>query len=279
MFYPLMLLETAQSPFSSSDFIFEQKYDGIRLEYSNIDQPLLYTRNHTLVNNQFPELLIHPPRNVILDGEILWFNSTENEDFEGIMKRFLLKKDSKILQEASTHPITYLVFDILYYQGKDLRSKSLLERKDILKELVFDNPYIGKVQSIDTNGLDLFQQIKEANGEGIVAKRKASPYIGARTGNWLKIIHWIEAEAIIYAYRKKDHALLCLHQDGRHMGLVTSGMNRIHREAFFKIAKGIQTAEDKEYFYLEPLLRCKLKGRGFTVKGTLRSAIFVDFIF
>ncbi|MBM7615727.1 ATP-dependent DNA ligase [Alkaliphilus hydrothermalis] len=278
MFYQPMLLGTSKSVFSSPNHIFETKYDGIRILYSNVDKPILYTRNRGIVTKQFPELLIQPPPNTILDGEMVVFNEDGKDDFDGIKKRFFMKKEEKIFVYAASLPATYMVFDILHHEGKDLRNLPLLERKSILNNVLVEQKYIHRVSFVDTKGEELFSEIQDKKLEGIVAKQKASKYVGKRSSQWLKMINWLEAEAVITGYRKKDNALLCCHLDLRPLGLVLSGMSPVHREAFFKIARGIKTGEDWEYIHLEPLLRCQVKGRGFTSKGILRSPIFVDFI-
>lgn len=278
MFYPLMLLETASNPFSSPDYIFEPKYDGIRVEFSNVDIPLLYTRNGNLINRQFPELLPKLDKKLIVDGELIALNHDEKEDFEGIMKRFRMKKEEKIREHTKIIPISYKVFDLLYFDGQDLRNKTLKERKALLEKSVEDNNVIQKVDYKVNVGADYFEQVVNNNMEGMVAKKLNSLYIGKRSSSWLKIINWLDVEALIAGYRKKDHALLCCHESGKTLGLVLSGMSPTQKEAFFRIAKQLHNQEDSHYYYLKPLLKCRLKGRGFLSTGILRSPIFIDFI-
>lgn len=278
MFYPLMLLDTFPDPFSDSNFIFEPKYDGIRLEFSNIDSPKLYSRNGTKLNIQFPEILEGINKKVVLDGELIGLTKEGIEDFEGVMKRFRMKKEDKIKQHITINPVCYKVFDILNYNGEDLRNRPLCERKTILYEVIADNEIINKVPYIKEDGISFFTQVKENNLEGMVAKKLSSAYKGKRSSSWLKIINWLNVNAIITGYRKKDNAILCSHEDGKPLGLVLYGMSPAQREAFFKIANKIKVREDSQFFYLEPLIKCRLKGRGFLSNGILRSPIFIEFI-
>ena len=278
MFYPLMLLDTFPDPFSDSNFIFEPKYDGIRLEFSNIDSPKLYSRNGTKLNIQFPEILEGINKKVVLDGELIGLTKEGIEDFEGVMKRFRMKKEDKIKQHITINPVCYKVFDILNYKGEDLRNRPLCERKTILDEIIADNEIINKVPYIKEDGISFFTQVKENNLEGMVAKKLSSAYKGKRSSSWLKIINWLNVNAIITGYRKKDNAILCSHEDGKPLGLVLYGMSPAQREAFFKIANKIKVREDSQFFYLEPLIKCRLKGRGFLSNGILRSPIFIEFI-
>lgn len=71
MFLSPMLLETAKSPFSHSNYIFEPKIDGHRLIFSQQDGKIrLYTRNETDCTRQYPELLYPFDNDIILDGEV-----------------------------------------------------------------------------------------------------------------------------------------------------------------------------------------------------------------
>jgi len=278
MFYPPMLLETAPGPFYSSDFIFEPKYDGIRVQFSNIYKPILYTRNGSIINTQFPELLDSLSKNVVIDGELIGLTKEGKEDFEGVMKRFRMRKKEKIADHITLNPISYKVFDILYYEGQDLRNKILLERKDLLEDIIVENNIVNIVPHIIADGINYFEHVKKFGLEGMVAKKLSSPYLGKRSSYWLKVINWLETDAIISGYRKKDNALLCSHKDGTTLGLVLNGISTNQREALLKVAKQLIHREDSEYFYLQPLLKCKLKGRGFLSNGILRSPSFIDFI-
>ncbi len=279
MFFPLMLLETANSPFTSEDYIFEQKFDGIRAQYSNIEAPLLYSRNKNIISKQFPELLEGLSERVVLDGEIIALDSEGKEDFEGIIKRLFMRNTSKINTIAAAKPAVYHVFDILYYRDKDLRHQPLMDRKKILEDAIAERPSLKRLEFIDGFGEKLFKRVVDDGMEGMVAKKKSSIYVGKRSWYWQKIINWIETEGVIAGYTKKDNALLCQHPDGRALGHILHGMTPVQKEAFFKIASSIKTHEDAQYIYLQPILRCRLKGRGMTSKGALRSGIFVDFIF
>lgn len=280
MFFKPMLLETASNPFNSSDFIFEGKYDGIRLEYSNVNSPILYTRNGNIVTQQFPELLTKPIPDIILDGEAIVQDGEGGDDFEGIIRRLRLRKQEKISAAIGALPVTYYIFDILYHKGQDLRQKPLMERKEILLEAVapHQNERIKIIQWINAEGISLFNEIKERSMEGIIAKEKNSLYLPRRSNKWLKIINWIDIEGIIYGYRKEDNALLCQWSSGQEIGVVHQGMTPEEKSAFLKIAKSIIIEEDSKAVYVEPVLRCKLKGRGITSSGLVRSPVFVDFI-
>lgn len=278
MFFPLMLLKTAPGPFSSKDYIFERKFDGIRIEYSNIEGPQVFTRNQSLVNHQFPELLFPFEETMILDGEAVSLDDQGNEDFERIIKRFFMKNQTKIQKNAREAPVTYLVFDVLYYRNQDLRNVPLLERKAILQEILLPYSNITIIPFIEDEGLDFFEKIREESREGVIAKKKDSSYVGKRSSQWMKIINWVETEARITGYRKKDRGLLCTHMDGKPLGVILTGFDSVQRQAFFKIAEGIYLNEDREFVYLQPVLKCKLRGRGFVSSGGLRSASFVDFI-
>jgi len=97
-------------------------------------------------------------------------------------------------------PATYVVFDLLYLNGKSLIHKPLVERRDLLKGLfplsenvIFSESY--------TEGKKLFSAVLKKGFEGIMAKEKESPYLpGERSGYWLKIKKAFDVDAVICGY-------------------------------------------------------------------------------
>ena len=106
---------------------------------------------------------------MILDGELAVMDpDTGILDFELTMQRFQLKR--------SRLPISYVVFDILHYEGAELNGLPLLERKAVLDRAITDTPTMNKLAYIDGHVEDLWDAIVERKMEGIVAKRKDGRY-------------------------------------------------------------------------------------------------------
>ncbi|WP_243767678.1 ATP-dependent DNA ligase [Paenibacillus agricola] len=149
-----------------------------------------YTRHQNNCSVQYPDLGHIGIDDVLLDGEAAATNEFGRIDFERIMERFSLKKLDKIRKGAENRSINFIAFDILRYKGKDLRSYPLSHRKGLLGSLNFQNPHIGVIPYIQTEGERLFVQMVALNMEGMVAKRANSIYVSGRSKAWLKVINW-----------------------------------------------------------------------------------------
>lgn len=283
MFISPMLLETAQSPFSHSNYIFEPKIDGHRLIFSQQGGNIrLYTRHETECTRQYPELLIPFEDDIILDGEVACTDpDTGSIDFEMVMSRFQAKKGDKIQKLIATHPVTFVVFDVLQYKGKDLRNMPLIQRKEILSGIQLPNKHFGVIPFVEAAGEALFSQMEAQELEGMVGKKQNSIYESRRSASWQKVINWTYAEVFITGYRKDEFGWLTsvVTESGklRPTGIIELGVPPKAKNAFYGVSKALVTGEDKNFVYLEPRIRAKIKTRNWTKKGMLRSPAFVDF--
>ncbi|WP_169091458.1 RNA ligase family protein [Paenibacillus sp. PL91] len=282
MFIEPMLLEKRESPFDDGRYIFEPKIDGHRLILSFIDgQVHLYTRHKTEVTQQYPELHhvpVEPGCHVILDGEVARMDDSGWINFEEVMERFKLTKAVKIRDAALTKPVHYYVFDVLYYNGIDMRNRPLTERKALLLQILTANAFYSPVLSVEGTGIALFDTIKERHLEGIVAKRKNSVYVSRRSDKWMKIINYQYADVHIAGYRKDTFGWLA-HVNGRPAGTIELAVPSTHKKAFYGVAKTIVTGEDRNYVYVQPRIKARVRFRNYYKSGLMRSLEFVEFIF
>jgi ATP-dependent DNA ligase len=97
--------------------------------------------------------------------------------------------------ETATPP-TLIAFDCLYARGKDLRSRLLRVRRNVLEELVDDQRLILPARRLADDGLDAWAQVLARGYEGLVGKAEASAYVEGRTLAWLKVkvSHYREGE-------------------------------------------------------------------------------------
>lgn len=280
-----MLLETAAAPFSDSRYIFEPKIDGHRLIYSQQNGIVrLFTRHNNDCTRQYPEIAsVTFPHDIVLDGEIACVDPTTGvSDFEAVMSRFQVKRADKIARLVAELPATFVVFDVLSFKGEDLRSLPLTERKSILARLTLPSPSFGVVPYIEGAGEALFEQIEARGMEGVVAKRKESTYVSRRSASWQKIINWTYADVFITGYRKEEFGWLAgvPNESGkmRPSGIIELGATPTHKKAFYGVSKALITGEDREYVYMEPRIRARVKIRNWTKAGLLRSPVFTEFI-
>ncbi|MGI2294196.1 ATP-dependent DNA ligase [Paenibacillus sp. GXUN7292] len=281
MFVQPMLLGKREYPFDDDRFIYQPKIDGHRLILSRTaEQVRLYTRHNTEVTRQYPELHIVPivdNVDVVLDGEVARMDETGWVDFELIMERFSLKNEQRIRRAMITRPVTYYVFDVLYYKGEDVRGWPLTERLALLASILKPNNYFSSVLSVEGNGSTLFDVIISHKLEGIVAKRKVSRYEGRRSDNWLKIINYEYANVYIAGYRKSEFGWLA-HINGRAAGVIELAVPAERKQEFYRAAKLLITGEDQNYVYLEPRIKASVRFRNYYKSGMLRDPEFVSFV-
>jgi bifunctional non-homologous end joining protein LigD len=154
-----MAATLTQDRFDGPEWIFERKYDGIRLlAFRNGDAVRLFSRNqlpqhHPAVAEAIRQLQVN---DVILDGEVDW----------------------------GGHNVKYHVFDILWLNGRDLMPLPLIERRAILRKLGLRSPLhvVGEV-----TGEKPWEQACREGWEGVIAKRRDSPYEHRRSPHWLKM--------------------------------------------------------------------------------------------
>lgn len=286
MFISPMLLETAAAPFSDSRYIYEPKIDGHRLIYDQSGGNVrLYTRHNNECTRQYPEINSALfPDDITLDGEIACVDpQTGTIDFESVMSRFQARRSDTIRRLIAELPVTYVIFDILRYKGEDLRNRPLMERKAILAGLALPNAHFGVTPFIEGAGEALFAQMQARAMEGVVAKRKDSVYeTGKRSVQWQKIINWTYADVYLSGYKKAEFGWLASVPDNRgkmrSAGVIEYGVLPTHKRAFYGVSKPLITGEDRDFVYVEPRIRARVKIRNWTRAGNLRSPVFTEFI-
>ena len=186
------MLAGASGSFDSDEHLFEVKWDGIRaLAYVEGDGYRLLTRHHRDVTDPFPELAglgrIRP--GVVLDGELVVLRDGR-PDLGSIQARQHTADPLKIRNLARTRPVTYVVFDLLYFDYYAVMREPLLERRRRLRETLTSlaDPRIVFSEGVLGSGTALFAQVCRLGLEGVMAKGLTSRYRpGRRTGAWLKI--------------------------------------------------------------------------------------------
>ncbi|CAI8947629.1 ATP-dependent DNA ligase [Brevibacillus sp. IT-7CA2] len=283
MFIEPMLLQQKEQPYYDTNVIWEPKADGHRLIYSRINGELkYYTRHHNEITGRYPEIHDLPvDGDVILDGEIVCINpETGAIDFELISSRFQTKTPKKIVAAMQRLPVFFVVFDILYYKGQDLRNLPLMARKEILLSVIPDTMHITKTPFVEADGITLFDSIKNRNGEGCVSKKKDSIYVGKRSADWVKVINYQYAKVFLSGYKKEGFGWLAsIEEKGkmRSVGTIELGVPPKCKKAFYSVSKTIITGEDRNFVFLQPAIKATVKFRNWTKSGMLRSPVFVDF--
>lgn len=192
----------------------EWKWDGIRGQLIRREgETFIWSRGEELVNEKFPELMDlgnFLPEGIVLDGEIITFQAGKPLPF-GLLQTRIGRKNlsKKILADA---PVSLLVYDILEYQGNDIRAMSLRKRRGILEGLYaqIPHPSFEISQTINLNSWSEYTEIRKNSrtelAEGLMIKHLESPYeTGRKRGSWWK---WkIEPLTIdgVMIYAQKGH--------------------------------------------------------------------------
>jgi bifunctional non-homologous end joining protein LigD len=194
------LASLSEKPFSSDDWLFEIKWDGIRaLAVIEDGTTKLVARSARSISFEYPEFRdlakYIRARTAVLDGEIVVLDDKGRSSFQRLQGRFGVENPSEKLQAQL--PVTYYFFDVLYCDGFDVRRSPLIERKQLLQKLVITNERIRISDHQIGNGLELFEAAISNGLEGLVAKRTSSPYPEGRTSNWLKLKSVKEVDAVV----------------------------------------------------------------------------------
>ncbi|MBS7566692.1 DNA ligase D [Mucilaginibacter sp. Bleaf8] len=195
-----MLATLVDAPFDDPDWQYEVKWDGFRtLAYVQSGKAdLLSRKNKSFSEKYYPihELLKSWKLNVVLDGEILVLNESGVSKFSSLQN----------WRSEADGALVYYVFDLLWYEGKDLMELPLYQRQAILKDILpkdDDRVRIGQV--FTEKGTAFFKDAEKLELEGIMAKRRSSTYTpDLRSNEWLKIKVHQRQEAIIAGYTKNE---------------------------------------------------------------------------
>lgn len=249
-----MLATLVNEPFDDPDWIYEVKWDGYRaVAFMNEGAVSMKSRNNKSFNEKFYSVynsLTKMKLNAILDGEVVVVGTSGKADFGGLQN----------WRSEADGDLVYYVFDVLWYEGYDLKSLTLLERKTILEHILPESNSIMLSQVFDTSGIEFLKAAKKMDLEGIMAKRKDSTYhVKNRTKEWLKIKANKRQEVVIGGYTKNEgtskrfSSLLLGVYEGKDLiytGKVGTGFNAKDQKEMMKMFEPLVT--DKPPFSAEP---------------------------
>jgi bifunctional non-homologous end joining protein LigD len=224
--------------FSDPAWIYERKFDGERcLAFRDGEQLRLMTRNQQQVTGTYPEiaeaLRTQAAADFIVDGEVVAFDGDETS-FSRLQQRLGVRDPSPALRAQV--PVYIYLFDVLWADGRDVRSESLLERKRVLRDLLSFGGPLRFAEHRDTDGEAYYKQACQLGWEGLIAKRADSPYRPGRNRDWLKFKCLNGQEFVVGGYtdpkgsRVGFGALLLGYYDAdrklRYAGKVGTGFDR-----------------------------------------------------
>jgi bifunctional non-homologous end joining protein LigD len=282
-----MLATLTDGPFDDAGWIFEDKYDGFRMvakiERGNVT---LYSRNGKIISDSYMEVagaLEGVKGDAVIDGELVALDENGVSHFQ-------------LMQNALRHEakLQYCAFDLMFHDGEDLRSLSLLERKKRLKEILPRNKLIAFSRHRKTEGKKFFEEAERKGLEGIMAKRADSKYLsGARTDNWLKIKTSKRQEVVIAGFTAPRRtrpffgalALAVREKNGwRYIGHVGTGFShKMLEELHGKLIKiktskspfATKVKDEAVTTWVKPSLVAEVKFTEWTTKGEMRHPVYL----
>jgi bifunctional non-homologous end joining protein LigD len=290
-----MLASLTDAAFDDKRWAFELKWDGYRaLARIERDGTLtLASRNGNDFSQKFPELKDLPDafneRPLIVDGEIVVLDAEGRPSFQALQERL----DRFGRADPSKKPVTFVAFDLLYGNGRDLRGEPLSARKAALESVLTGKGPVMYSKHVVGDGKSLFELARQRGLEGIVAKRLDSTYHERRSRDWLKIKTQHRQEFVIGGWTEargsRSHfgALLLGVYDGddllyagsvgtgfdeRKLSAIAAKMEPLARKtaAFSKAPK-----TDTPAHWIRPDLVAEVSFAEWTRDGLLRQPVFV----
>lgn len=279
-------------------WIYEPKLDGVRCLAVVDREARLWSRNRKRLDSAYPELVEALARATdgpgIFDGEVVAIDPERGvSSFSLLQQRMQLRDAARARQTGVA--VEYWLFDCLFYRGRDLRKLPLLERKEVLDRAVrFRRPLVRTpfwTGDFETH----YREICSRGGEGLIAKRAASPYVSRRSSDWLKLKCVNRQEFVIGGWteprgtREVLGALLVGYFDRsgklRYAGKVGTGYDRLTLEslgaALRPLARPTSPFADAdaprgpEVHWVEPRLVAEIAFGEWTHDGHLRHPRFV----
>ena len=282
-----MLATLVDAPFQRPGWIWEEKYDGIRLiALKDGRRVRLLTRNDKDRTADFPAaaeaVASLPAPTLVLDGEVVVF------DAEGVSRFGLLQRRA----EGASAPI-YVVFDCLHARGRDLMPLALVERRTALEAEVRETSRLRLARRIADDGLRAFAEARRRGLEGVIGKDPTAPYLpGVRSPAWCKVKVRAEDEFVIGGFsaprggRRHLGALVVGAWDGpvlRHAGKVGTGFTEAtlldlsRRLAPLRRTESpfVDAPRERDVTWTEPRLVAQLGFTERTGDGKLRHPVFL----
>ncbi len=305
--FPLSLAKLAREPFDGESWLFEMKYDGVRSLAIRDGGPVrLYARSGAEITGRYPELALAfnalPFDRFVMDGEIVALSDDGRPDFQRLQKRMHVEDAPTARRLSLWMPVVEFVFDLLAFDGFDLRPLGCEKRKQILQKLIRGEGPIRYCDHIIGRGRDFFQAVSEVGLEGIVAKRRDSAYVGRRNSGWIKIKCPVARRFVVGGFTDPEGSrsyfgalMLGLYEsDGslRFVGKVGTGFSdqtleevygvlasRIRRESPFRRARREERpAPSRRVHFVEPELVAEVRFADVTQDGCVRHPSFVRLV-
>ena len=280
---------SAEAPFSSPDYLFEVKWDGVRTVLFKAPDGRVHAHDRALADLSalLPELgeaeRMLPP-GTVLDGELVATDDEGRPDYHRLRRR--LEAGAELARDV---PLSFVAFDLLYLRGKSLLRQPLEKRRGRLRRELPAEGVILVPEHIAENGVDLYEAALERGLEGVMAKHRSSTYVpGQRSPFWLKVkavqsddfvvVGWLPRGAygaLVVAYHERGQLLPA--------GAVTGGFDAAIWSALELQLRGLEREEcpldpppvvTGHVRWVDPQIVISVRYSEWSADGTLRFPIF-----
>jgi bifunctional non-homologous end joining protein LigD len=192
-------------PADDDRWAFEVKWDGVRaLVAVEPDRLTVTSRNGNDVTASYPELAglraAAGSGPLLLDGEVVALDERGRTDFGRLQARMHVARPPAELRRST--PVQLLVFDVLHMGGRSLLDRPYDERRAALDGLGLQGEHWSVPPAFLGGGTAVLEATSAPGLEGVVAKRRASPYVpGRRSDDWLKIKHVRRTSAVVAGWK------------------------------------------------------------------------------
>jgi bifunctional non-homologous end joining protein LigD len=299
-----MKAKLVEKPPATGDWIYELKFDGIRLIAVRADKKVsLLSRNQNDLSARFPEIVEAiknlAARECVIDGEVVALDDEGRSSFQ------LLQA---LEMEGRKSPVYFYAFDLLQLDGKGLVGLPLEPRKNVLEKLSGDaDDPIRYSGAIGSDAEPLLDEVKRRGLEGLIGKQRNSVYEpGRRSGAWIKLKCVQEQEFVIGGYtppqgaRKHFGAILVGYYDKNKLvfagkvgtGFTTKSLSMLYKKLqkearddcpFVDLpskqngqwVQGITPSMMKKMHWVNPKFVAQIKFAEWTRDGKLRAPVFL----
>ena len=275
------------------DWHYEIKFDGYRMLARIRDGEVrLFTRNGHDWTERLPRqakaLRALKLKDSWLDGEVVSLNGDGLPDFQALQNAFDIGRSLDIV---------YYLFDAPFLNGSDQRQAPLEERRAALKDALSGSrsKLLRFSEAFAANQRDIFESACDLALEGVIGKRKGSPYVSSRNTDWIKLKCRLRQEFVIVGYTRPQGSrsgfgalLLAVNDDGGlvYAGRVGTGFDQASLKNIYAqltplerdaspLEKPLTSAQARGVHWVEPRLVGEVQFTEWTREGVVRQAAFV----
>ncbi len=255
-----MLAVAGPLPADDENWAFEVKWDGIRaILFVEGGRVRALSRNDLDVTVSFPELADIGKylglTTCIIDGEIVALGEDGRPNFSRLQRRMHVSNQREAKRRAALDPVSFVAFDLLYIDGHSLMDAPYDERRERLESLELSGNTFTTTESFrGVSGQDVLAATVANGLEGVIAKRRASPYRpGRRHADWTKVKSFRTQEVVVGAWtagrgerqESLGALLLGIPDTGglRYIGKVGTGFSARARSALLDNLRPLATTE------------------------------------